>query len=167
MKTQQVSKAANMIVYHGIANHANPNVQEQLQAKFPTGKKLLPQTLTKVSPIDQIKNLWGTLLSFPAAVDSGSRGLRNQYLVALGESMKDHKMKQLDRLGMANIMAKLPTWFYMVWLSLQAIALYKSAEEADVGPFSLRNSLIKVFNREVLSQSKVELRQYVEPVQLG
>ena len=49
----QVSKAANRIVSHGIANHADPNVQDQLQAKFPTRKKLLPQTVTKVRPIRQ------------------------------------------------------------------------------------------------------------------
>ena len=63
--------------------------------------------------------------------------------------------------------AKLPTWFYKVWLSLQTVALYKAAEKVDVRPLGLRNSLVKVFHREVMRQSKGELRQYLEPVQLG
>ena len=74
---------------------------------------------------------------------------------------------QMERLGMAYIRAELPSWFYKVWLSLQTVALYKSADKADVRPLGLRNSLVKVFHKEVISQSKVELRQYLEPVQLG
>ena len=70
-------------------------------------------------------------------------------------------------MGMAYIRAELPSWFYKVWLSLQTVALYKSADKADVRPLGLRNSLVKVFHREVISQSKVELQQYLEPVQLG
>ena len=38
----QMSEPANRIVFPGIGNHANPNVQDQLQAKFPSRKKLLP-----------------------------------------------------------------------------------------------------------------------------
>ena len=34
-------------------------------------------------------------------------------------------------------------------------------------PLSFRNSLVQVFHREVLSQSKNKLLQYLEPVQLG
>ena len=47
MHRGQISKAANRIVSHGIANHADPHVQEQLKAKFPPRKKLLPQTVRK------------------------------------------------------------------------------------------------------------------------
>ena len=54
-----------------------------------------------------------------------------------------------------------------VWLSLQTVALFKTAEARDVRPLGLRDSLVKVFHCEVMTQSKLELRQYLEPVQLG
>ena len=76
-------------------------------------------------------------------------------------------MKLLEMLGMAYLRAELPPWFYKVWLSLQTVALFKSAEARDVRQLGLRNSLVKVFHHEVINQSKVELRQHLEPVQLG
>ena len=97
----------------------------------------------------------------------GSGGIWNKFLVAMGERVDDNEMKQLVRLGMAYIRAELPTWFNKVWLSLQTVALYKSAEKVYVRPIGLRNSLVKMFHREVMSQCKTELRQYLEPVQLG
>ena len=144
MHRGQISKAANRIVSHGIANHAELHVQEQLRAKFPPRKKLLPRAVTKMSPMDQFKNLRGTLLSLSLAVAPGSGGLRNEFLVALGERMDNDEMKQLERLGMAYVRAELPSWFYKVWLSLQTVALYKSADKADVRPLGLRNSPVSV-----------------------
>ena len=119
----KVSKAANRIVLHGIAIHADPNVKDQLQAKFPPKKKELQQTVKKLSPIDQFKNLRGTLLSIPGAVAPGSGGLWNEFLLALGERMQDDEMKWLDGLGIAYIRAQLHTWFYKVWLSTDCQSL--------------------------------------------
>ena len=53
----QVFKAANRKDSHGIANHANSEVKEQLQAKFRSSKKLLPRSVMKVNPVDSIKDL--------------------------------------------------------------------------------------------------------------
>ena len=55
----------------------------------------------------------------------------------------------------------------MVWLSLNTVGRYKTPEQTDVRLLGLRNSLIKLFHKEVMSQSKAEVREYLEPVQLG
>ena len=37
----------------------------------------------------------------------------------------------------------------------------------DVQPLGLRNSLVKLFHPKVMNQSKMEIREYLEPVQAG
>ena len=39
--------------------------------------------------------------------------------------------------------------------------------KTDVRQLGLRNSLIKMFHREVMQQSKPEVSEFLEPVQLG
>ena len=68
---------------------------------------------------------------------------------------------------MAYIAGELPAWMYLVWLSIQTVALYKTADRTDVRPLGLRNSLIKLFHKEVISQSVPEIREFLEPQQLG
>ena len=74
--------------------------------------------------------------------------------MALGERMGDHEMKLLERFGMAYIRAELPTWFNKVWLTIQTVPIYKTQEKTDFRPLGLRNSLVKVFHRQVMSQCK-------------
>ena len=50
--------------------------------------------------------------------------LRNEYLKALGERMEDREIALLEELGLEYLAGELPTWFYLVWLSLQTVALY-------------------------------------------
>ena len=47
------------------------------------------------------------------------------------------------------------------------VGLYKTGLRTDVRPLGLRNSLVKLYHREVINQTQFELRQYLEPVQLG
>ena len=70
-------------------------------------------------------------------------------------------MKLLERFCMAYIRAELPTWYYKVWLSLQTVALFKTAEKTDVRPIGLRNSLVKVIHREVMKKCKNEISQHL------
>ena len=65
-------------------------------------------------------------------------------LLALGERISDGEVKLLQDLG-----------------------LYKTAVRTDVRPLGLRNSLIKVFHKEAMSQSRPEIREFLEPHQLG
>ena len=53
----------------------------------------------------------------------------------------------------------------MVWSSLQTVALYKTQLKTDVRPLGLKNCLIKLFHKEAMKQ--VEIREHLEPVQLG
>ena len=88
-----------------------------------------------------------------------SGGLQNKFLVALGERMENNEMKQLERMGMAYIRAKLPSRFDKVWLSLKTSTLHKSSKIADMSPTGFRKGLVKKFHREVINQSKIELLQ--------
>ena len=81
--------------------------------------------------------------------------------------MDDIEMNLLEKFGLAYTGSELPDWFYRVWLLLQTVALFKTAEKSDVRPLGLRNSLIKVFHREVMNQCQTELREFLEPVQVG
>ena len=162
-----VSKAVNRINSNGIANHSDRTVLAQLQLKFPPKKRNLPRSVSRVSPVYKFKDLRGSLLALPSAVAPGCGGLRNEFLVALGERMSDEEIRLLERFGLAYVKTELLPRLYKVWLSLQTVALYKSAEKSDVRPLGLRNSLVKLFHREVMLQCKVEVREFLEPVQLG
>ena len=60
-----------------------------------------------------------------------------------------------------------PHGFNVFWLSVQMVGLYKTQEQEDVRPLGLINSLIRVFDREVISQNRLELREHLEPQQLA
>ena len=167
MSSGQVSKAMNRVTSHGIANAHDPYIQAQLQQKFPPASHPLPALVPKCAPVDRLPDLRPTLLSLQPGVSPGSGGLRNEYLVALGERLEDQEVTILGELGFAYLSGTLPDWFYMVWSSLQTVALYKTQLRTDVRPLGLKNSLIKLFHKEVMKQSKVEIREYLEPVQLG
>ena len=62
---------------------------------------------------------------------------------------------------------KLPSWFYLLWLSLQTVAPFKTSEKTTVRPLGMRNTLVKVFHKEVMVQNKMEIREFLEPVQVG
>ena len=50
---------------------------------------------------------------------------------------------------------------------MQTVAPYKDESREAVRPLALKNSMTKLFNKEVMAQSKPEIREYLEPVQLG
>lgn len=152
---------------YGLGNTDDPSVRHQLKVKFPARSRPLPHSVPKHKPIDAFKNLRDSLLSLNSGTAPGSRGLRNEFLYALGERMTDEEIKLLEELGLAYTSGELPNWFYMVWLSLQTVAPYKTADRNAVRPLGLRNSLIKVFHKEPMVQSKSEVREYLEPVQVG
>ena len=77
--------------------------------------------------------------------------------------MEDEGIRLLEQFALAYIAGELPAWMYLVWLSIQTVALFKSADRTDVRPLGLRNSLIKLFHKEVISQSVPEIREYLEP----
>ena len=162
-----LSRAMSRVTSHGVGDCKDPAIQAQLSEKFPPRSHRLPASVSKCQPIDSFRDLRQSLLSLQAGVSPGSGGLRNEYLVALGERMEDGDIKLLEELGLEYLAGELPLWFYRVWLCIQTVALYKTARQTDVRPLGLRNSLIKVFHKEAMSQSRPEVREFLEPQQLG
>ena len=85
----------------------------------------------------------------------------------MDERMEDEEVEVLERFGMAYVSGDLPAWFYRLWLSLQTVPLYKTAQQVDMRPLGVRHSLTRVIHREVVSQNKQEVREFLEPQQLG
>ena len=52
-------------------------------------------------------------------------------------------------------------------VAFSTVGLYKSKQQDEVRPLGLRNTLIRVFHREVIHQSREEVRDYLEPQQMG
>ena len=67
-------------------------------------------------------------------------------------------MKLFEEFGLAYSAGELPPWFYRVFQSLQTVAPFKDSEQVAVRPLGLKNSMVKMFNKEVMSQSKPEVR---------
>ena len=93
--------------------------------------------------------------------------MRPEYLVALGERMGEREMEDLEEFGLSYTAGDLPPWLYRLWLSTQTVPLYKSAEKEGIRPIGIRHTLPWLFHSEVISQSKTEIREFLEPQQLG
>ena len=163
----QLGKAMNRVNSHGLGDPSDPIIKSQLTDKFPPRQRPLPEAVPKIKPIDNFRCLRTSLLSLSPGTSPGSGGLRNEYLTALGERMEDGEIKLLEDMGLAYCSGELPAWFYGVWNSLQTVAPYKDSSQEAVRPLGLKNSLTKLFNKEVMVQSKPELREFLEPVQVG
>ena len=163
----QLGKAMGRVTSHGLGDIREQDVKDQLSEKFPPRQRPLPDTVSNIKPIDSFRNLRSSLLSLNPGTAAGSGGLRNEYLVAMGERMEDQELNLLEEFGLAYSACELPSWFYRVWQTLQTVAPYKDIDQEFVRPLGLKNSLIKTFNKEVMSQSKPEVREFLEPVQLG
>ena len=70
-------------------------------------------------------------------------------------------MQLLEAWGM------LPSWFYVVWLSIQTVPLYKTVSRETVRPIGMRNPLSKLLNGLMIGENKRELVEYFEPQQIA
>ena len=163
----QLGKAMNRVTSHGLGDISDPNIRTQLTEKFPPRHHQLPPSVPKVRPIDSFRDIRDSFMSLDPGTAPGAGGLRNEYLHALGERLEDEEIKMMEELGLEYLSGSLPSWFYQVWLTMQTVAPYKDEDHEAVRPLGLRNSLIKVFHKEPMVQNKTELREFLEPVQLG
>ena len=152
---------------NGLADSHSPEVLQQLRVKFPTRNDPLPAAVLKLAPIDSFSQLRETLLSLEPGTSPGSGGCRPEYLVALGEKMEDREIERLEAFILAYTAGSLQAWFYRLWLSLSTVQIYKTAEQRDVRPLGIRNSLVRVCHMEVMTQSMPAIREFLEPQQLG
>ena len=163
----QVSRAVSRIDSFGVASIADPGIQEQVKAKYPDRKVVLPATVTKDSPVENLKGLRESLLSLRKGVSPGTGGLRPEFLITLAEVMDPTQMSLLEDFGMRYLSGDLPAWFYKVWLSVQSVPLFKDILQEAIRPIGIRNPLLKTYHREAISSSKPELIEFLEPQQIG
>ena len=154
IESGHLGKAMGRVTSFGLGDTADPSVRQQLETKFPHRSRPLPPSVKKTKPIEKFRSLRDSFLALDPGIAPGSGGLRNEYLVALGERMTDEEILLMEEFGLAYTSGDLPEWFYVVWLSLQTVAPFKTGERDAVRPLGLRNSLTKTFHKEVVIQSR-------------
>ena len=147
----QLSRAVRRVTSHGVATARDPEVQEQLQAKYPPRARPLPDSVSAGQAVEDLRGLREALTKLQRGVSPGCGGCRPKYLAVLGEQLEEENMKLLEEWGMAYVRGSLPPWFYRVALSVQTVALYKTEEQETVRPLGLRHPLIKLHHKEVVS----------------
>ena len=75
-------------------------------------------------------------------------------------------MELLQGFGMKYLSGSLPPWFFVCWLTVQTVPLFKTAEQDSVRPLGLRNPLLKTFHRMVSRENRAAVRAFVEPQQV-
>ena len=157
------------VTSHGLADIEDPDVLAQLKEKFPARQDVLPASVPLHTPIDSFAGLRESLLSQDANRGSspGSGGMRPEYLVALGERLDEREMENLEEFGLKYVAGKLPAWLYRLWLSTQTVPMHKTSAQDAVRPIGIRHSWPRLFHKEVIAQSKPEIREFLEPQQLG
>ena len=163
----QIGRGMRLVTSHGLADPQDPGVRAELQQKFPDRRYPLPDAVPKIKPIEKFRGLRESLLSLQPGTSPGSGGMRPEYLIALGERLEQTDLDLLEEFGLAYVAGDLPPWLYSLWLSLQTVPLYKTAERKRVRPLGIRHSLPRLFHREVMLQNKPAVREYLEPQQLG
>ena len=83
----------------------------------------------------------GSLLALNPGTAAGAGGIKNEYLIALGEKMKEHELKLFEEFALAYSAGKLPHWFYKVFQSLQTVAPFKDNGKEAVRPLCLKWTL--------------------------
>ena len=165
----QVSRAMQRINSHGLADISKPSVLTQLQEKFPARRDVLPSSVPNLSPIDSFVGLRESLLAMDANRGSspGSGGMRPEYMAALGDRLEDTEMECLEDFGLKYTSGRLPAWVYRLWLTTQTVPMHKTAMQDAIRPIGIRHSWPRLFHKEVIRQSKPEIREHLEPQQLG
>ena len=130
----QLAKAMGRVTSFGLGDIEDPLIKQQLRDKFPPRYHPLPESVASSYPIDSFRNLRESLLTLNHGTAPGSGGIRNEFLTVLGERMTDQQIKLLEDLGLAYTSGKLPSWFYLLWLSLQTVAPFKTSEKTTVRP---------------------------------
>ena len=165
--TGKVGQGMRRIVSHGVADSHDPAVKAELQEKFLPRRHDLPDSVKKMKPIESFRGLRQSLLSLEPGKSPGSGGMRPEYLVALGDRLEQAEVELLEQFGLAYTAGELPPWFYRLWLTMQTVPLYKTAQQDSVRPLGIRHTLPRLFHAEVMAQCKEETREFLEPQQLG
>ena len=127
IESGQLGKAMGRVTSFGLGDISDQALKDQLSEKFPPRQRPVQETVPNIKPIDSFKNMRRSLLSLNPGTAAGSGGLKNEYLIALGERMEESEIKLLEEFGLAYSSCELPSWFYKVWQTLQTVAPYKDS----------------------------------------
>ena len=161
-----VSKAVRRLLSHGVASTDDPAILLQLQAKYPAKGKQLPNSVVKGDPVPNLSGLREELQSLAPGTAPGCGGLRPEYLSLLGRQLSEAGFERMKDFGMKYLQGSLRPWFYVCWLSVQTVPIFKSAERESVRPLGLRNPLLKTFHRMVSKENRNAIKDFVEPQQV-
>ena len=167
IKEGQVGRAMSRVTSFGVASSKDPEVQEQLLAKYPVRGRPLPASVTEGQAVENLRGLREALAGLQRGISPGCGGCRGEYLSLLAEQLEAEHMARLERFAMSYVQGKLPTWVYKVLQTLQAVALYKTGEQEAVRPLGLKHPLVKTIHREVIKQNRAALQKYLEPQQIS
>lgn len=165
--TCEVGKAVARLNSNGVASMDDPMVRQQMAAKYPAREQELPARVAKGEAVSSLRGLREGLKALKRRRSPGSGGLRPEFLRVVGERMEEEHMKLLEDWGKRFLDGLLPPWFYVVWLSIQTVPLYKTTTRNTVRPIGMRNPLSKLLNRMMINENKGEIVDYLEPQQLA
>ena len=167
--SSQVSKAMSRISSHGVASMQDERIKAQMTAKYSVRETAFPVRVIKGRTIEHMRGLKDSLknMSKRRGKAPGTGGLRSEFLQVLGELLSDDHTRLLEDFGLRYLHGELQAWFYIVWLTVQTVPLFKTKNRDTVRPIGVRNNLPKMFHQEPIQQNKSELREALEPQQLA
>ena len=163
----QISRAMSRVTSHGVASMNDPAVLAQVAAKYPARGRPLPDKVPKGQPVEHLRGLRDSLKALLPGSAPGCGGMRPEFLKVIGEDMEEEDMLVLEEFGLAYLQGDLPKWFYPIWLTVQTVPIFKTSGRCAVRPLGLRTPLLKVFHKQVVVQNITEVKEYLEPQQLG
>ena len=166
LKKGLISKAVRRINSHGIGNLEDPEVLNQMKAKYPERGHQLPSSVTKGQCVDNLTGLREVLLDLSPGVSAGTGGMRPEYLICLAEVWEDQQMDYLEQFGLRYLSGQLPPWWYKVWLSLTTVALYKTPAQNSIRPIGIEPCLARSLHKMVNRVNRAALMKYFEPQQI-
>ena len=165
--TCEVGKAVSRLNSYGVATMDNPDVCQQMADKYPARNQELPARVVKGEAVSNLRGLREGLKALKRRRSAGAGGLRPEFLRVVGEKMDGEHMRLLEDWGQRFLKGEMPGWFYVVWLSIQTVPLYKTVTRDTVRPIGMRNPLSKLLNSLMIGENKGEIVDFLEPQQLA
>ena len=167
-----ISKATNRIISHGVANLNDPRSKSALQSKYPARGRSMPLLVTKGHAVDSMMSLREAFLTLREGVAPGTGQLRPEFLVALAEVWNEsgsNVWELVDNFALRHIQGNFPPWYFKACMTVETVGMYKTVKQdpSQVRPVGMRNPWIKTIHKEVVTQNKEILTEFLEPQQLG
>ena len=163
----EVGKAVSRMNSHGVASMSDPGVKEQMASKYPPREMEMPTRVIKGQAVSHLRGLREGFKALRKRKSPGAGGLRPEFLQVVGEKLEADQMRLLENWGIRFLQGDMPGWFYVVWLSIQTVPLYKTSTLDAVRPIGMRNPLSKLLNGLMIGESKQDLVDYFEPQQIA